>query len=253
MCGHYIADPSHGIKGDKSKNFKQMELMCPICKRPSNVQLPVYESSVIDLLSNAQKKSDTRESDFLATLTKELCLTLEDHMRQGWWRDTSCYNKRSLAQFELQSDHIQLTNQKIYDFIKDNMMAREVILDEVNMTNRTSVEELADTMTDILRYTEVYGFVPTIQSFGQVYNSLYVTLRLIIITEAESLASKPELIGSIIFSKMLAHLLAVLFSGVESEDFEKIDLNSLFSRAAILSVNFYNQDSLHDRRTAGDS
>lgn len=236
MCGHFISDPSHGIKGDRGRNFNSLELMCPICKKPSNVQLPVYEQSMIDLLSKSSTPLEVSDADFLAKLINELADTIEHTNRQGWWRDTTCYKKHSLARFELQSDHIQLTRDRIYAFIRESFVANEKVLNKINPSTRTGVEEMADALVEILRYSELYGFVPTIQNFGQVYSSLYMTFRLMIITEAEKHKDKPELIETRVFSSMLGCLLAVVFKELETEDFLKIDLNALYCRAAVLIV-----------------
>ena len=239
MCGHYIADPIHGLRGDKSKNYSTLELMCPICKKPSNVQLPIYESSIVELINNSQKKAEIAEQEYMPAFIGEITRVLRDNMQLGWWRDTRCYSKRTLAQFELQSDHIQSTNDKIYEFMRDHSTAREKVLNKINFTNHSVLEEMADAIADMLRYSEIYGFVPTIQSFGKVYNSLYLSLRLCIITESEKLNLKPECINTWVFSSMMGHLLAILFSSLETENFVQLDLNALFCRAAVLAVGFF--------------
>ena len=55
-CGHYLSHQDLAKKGDKQKNYSDLEVECPICKNPSNLAVPIFKQQTFKTLSEGTSK-----------------------------------------------------------------------------------------------------------------------------------------------------------------------------------------------------
>lgn len=237
QCGHFIAEPSMAAAGDRQKNYASIEYQCSICRKPSNLLLPLYASQVFEHLNSSTSfTKDIPKDDLLKSFIYQLNLREKDPLALGWWRNPTCYSKHSLAHLDLESEALSQVQAKLMQYMDYYYQNTRACLNIVVIREHSFEEQITDSLCELLRYTEVIGLVPAVKSFGCVYHSLYTTLRLRIINEAERYKDTPGIIEHCSPSQLYFLLKTFLKSCQDPAQFKDLDLNSIMCRLLSLTV-----------------
>lgn len=174
-CPHEIA---YGTKLNKNQAYNSIyideEIGCPLCKKPSNLFLPVYSKDVYVALQSphifsknfslpafvALLESGSHDLSSLAGLSREA-------------KDTIA-RQRGLVE--------NLANQAVSDEIlfDDNM--KEAVDGYDGQVGRFH-KLIAGGIAQLLRYTDVYSLANAIKSYSEIYHNLYISLRLMLLMD----------------------------------------------------------------------
>lgn len=224
--------------GDRQKNYSLIENQCSICKKPSNLLLPVYANHVYEHLTSSTSFAKESKEGIIANLMDQLINHQKDQKSLGWWRDPKCYSKHSLAYLDLENESLSQVQGKLMQFIDYFQRNVRECLNVAVLRENSFEEQISDALCEFLRYSEVIGLVAAVKSFASVYHSIYVTLRLKVINEAERYKLTPEIIENSL-PGTLTYLLAAVFESCSDPDqFKLLDLNSIMCRAISLTVGY---------------
>lgn len=224
-CPHEVA---YGTKLSKNMAYNTIyideEIGCPLCRKPSNLFLPVYSRSVFSALHPLQP-STVDLASFVAGLESG----------SAAWSSMDVYAKDAKEVIRQQRGLVEtLANQAVSNEILFEDNAKEAGVGYEQGVGRFH-KLIARGIAQLLRYTEINSLANNIKSYSEIYHNLYISFRLMLLmdwTESNTLfisSDTPSKLSK--YTRIRSSLISILVeSSPNGPSFIEANLDDLFSK-----------------------
>ena len=234
-CGHFVKSIDEAVYGDREADYEQFERVCPLCKAPSNLLMPVFTETVYQTLKENKPKPEDKDLftiDHIALIMPNTAESLPESLQRNSTIFTKeCYSKVSLD--ILAGENISLINfsNSVETFTSSVEQAWQ---DQVEMDTfklRSKPAEII--LAYIFSMSRMVGLPNAVKNYGSVGHNLYLLFRLETLkkgqpefTDFQSFKDKSQNLCSITLPEIFASLINVLLS----EDHLEFALRSMTIR-----------------------
>lgn len=239
-CRHCLSNFSL-IAGDPThKVYLEGEVGCPVCKRPSNLPIPVFPQQIYQKFfktsDNSEKKCLIKD---MAADILNVALQNKSEAANIYWKkkDLSEEDEKSIENELIAVDQLFtkiMVNNTIYNDIKEKATKKSSMSPSVE-------DALLNSFIEYLLYSNLYGLVNSVSSFASTYHNLHLALKLAILRDLGSDASRTDLVTR--FSSYVQETGVALFAakhGRSTPDgmsaFANVDLEVTYCKALVYTV-----------------
>lgn len=237
-CKHCISN-CNLIPGDSThKVYLEGELPCFLCKKPSNLPIPIFPKQVYETL--------WRENSENLEITLESVLSdLEKLLASENFEESSVFfagEKLSEASITSMSAELEASDQLVSKAMVNNTLFKDMKdnASKLTFTDPAPVEWLIlNSFIEVLLYSSLYGLANSAANFSMSYHNINLALKLMLTREhSEKLGSETK--TRILYSLSVIGQSLSTIRDLNSEEFLNCDLERIFCRALVHSViDFY--------------
>lgn len=181
-CKHSVADYA-SIPGDQThKVYNDSEVPCPLCKKPSNLPLPIFPKSTTDALAAIKAPSDASVKSFLQGLLESIrSATISSFLSSNKPTNLQEINTR------LASDR-EASNELFSKIISNEVLFHDLLETAIPSQKENNIEVekiLLRSTAEMLLYSNLYGLANSVTGFSITYHNLFLALRIKLLKEFE--------------------------------------------------------------------
>lgn len=179
-CGHPISKPSLALVDQSTHIYLDEETACPLCKRPSNLQMPIFRKDVFEALNTIQPKfaqivANLNLHHFIDFLKS--AISLDTDKLDPLYFSSSTYSEDAIKVFQEERGYVNDTSSKYFTNFLMYLDNFKSVFEKSPNRNPEYDVLAAKSISGNLKYIELFGLANCVKEYSLVLHNLYLLMR----------------------------------------------------------------------------